>query len=221
MDYTFHWRPVLKALPGLLDAALLTLQVAVEGILIGIVLGLCLSLMRVSGKKLPDLAARSWIEMARNTPVLFQLYAAYFGLGALGINLSSHVAMVGGLAFNNAGYLAETFRGGLKAIPHTQVRAARSLGMSYAQVQAHIVLPQMFRIVYHPLTNQFILSILVSSLGLFIGLRELSGETQFLASKSFRVFEYFIATAAVYYVLTKIVLFASGRIARRLFKYDV
>ena len=55
---------------------------------------------------------------------------AYFGLGNFGIHLDRYVALLAGITFNNAGYLAETFRGALKAIPTTQTRAARSLGMT-------------------------------------------------------------------------------------------
>ncbi len=220
MDYNFHWRPVVKALPSMLEGAALTLQVAVEGIVLGIAAGLLLALARRSGRRPQTAVATGWIELARNTPVLFQLYAVYFGLGALGLHLSSHVAMAGALAFNNGGYLAETFRGGFLAVPANQQKAARSLGMTFMQAQLQVVIPQVLRVVYYPLTNQFILSILVSSLGLFIGLRELAGETQFLASKSFRTFEYFLVASVIYYMLAKLALLASRLAARRLFRSE-
>ncbi|TGV49539.1 ABC transporter permease subunit, partial [Mesorhizobium sp. M2D.F.Ca.ET.160.01.1.1] len=90
---------------------------------------------------------------------------AYFGLGSLGIFLDSFPALLAGMTFNNAGYLAETFRGGLHADPETQIRAARSLGMGPIQAFRLIVLPQLFRVVFHPLTNQMVWSILMTSLG--------------------------------------------------------
>lgn len=218
MDYTFHWRPVWKALPDLLGGAWLTMQVAVLGMALGIVLGMLLALGRMSRSGALRRGAGAWVELARNTPALFQIYAVYFGLGAFGLHLSSYVSMVAALAFNNAGYLAETFRGGFQAVPATQMRAARSLGMSVPQAQLHILIPQVLRIVYHPVTNQFIWSILVSSLGLFIGLKELSGQTQFLASKSFRIFEFFAVTAVVYYAIAKIVLWGARLLSARLFR---
>lgn len=219
MDYTFHWRPVWKALPALIEGAWLTMQVAVLGMVAGIVLGMALALGRMSRSGALRRGATAWIELARNTPALFQIYAVYFGLGALGVHLSSYVSMVAALAFNNAGYLAETFRGGFRAVPATQMRAARSLGMGAAQAQLHILIPQVLRVVYHPITNQFIWSILVSSLGLFIGLKELSGQTQFLASKSFRIFEFFLVTAVVYYAIAKLVLGGARLLAARLFRH--
>ncbi len=88
-----------------------------------------------------------------------------------------------GLSFNNAGYLAENFRGGFQAVPDTQLRAARSLGMSSAQAYIRIIIPQVFRIVYHPLTNQLVWAVLMSSLAMIVGFRELAGETQAQASR--------------------------------------
>ena len=104
---------------------------------------------------------------------------AYFGLGQLGIHLGSFVALLAGITFNNAGYLAETFRGGLRAVPSTQARAARSLGFSAPDAFRLIVLPQMFRVVFYPMTNQAVWAILMTSLGVVVGLNsDLTGVTQ-------------------------------------------
>ena len=156
MDYTFHWRPVFRKLPDLLEAGLLTLEVAVEAMLIGIVLGLALAMIRMSGRRSISWFAVGWIEIARNTPALLQLFFFGFGLGAFGIHLSPFFIVLCGLSFNNAGYLAENFRGGFQAVPDTQVKAARSLGMTYWQAYLRIVIPQVMRIVYHPMTNQMV-----------------------------------------------------------------
>lgn len=219
MDYNFHWRPVWRALPELLQAGWATMQVAVLAMLLGIVLGLALALARMSGGRMLGGAALAWVELARNTPSLFQLYFAAFGLGAFGVHLSPFMAVLCALSFNNAGYLAETFRGGFRAVPPAQFRAARSLGMTAAQTLRYVVVPQVFRVVYHPMTNQLIWSILMSSLGMLVGMRELSGETQFLSSKTFRIFEFFAATAVIYYVIAKLTLGGARLCAWRLFRY--
>lgn len=219
MDYTFHWRPVIRKLPDLLEAALVTLEVAVLSMVIGILIGLVLALIKMSGNRSTVWFAVGWIEIARNTPALLQLFFFGFGLGAFGFHLSPYMIVLCGLSFNNAGYLAENFRGGFNAIPDTQYRAARSLGMSAVQTYIRIIIPQVFRIVYYPMTNQMVWAVLMSSLGMLVGFRELTGETQFLASKTFRIFEYFLFTAAIYYGLVKIILGASRLIAWRLFRY--
>lgn len=219
MDYNFHWRPVMKSLPDLIEAGLVTLQVAALSMIIGIVIGLVLALLRMNGKGPLRWFATGWVELARNTPALFQLFFFGFGLGAFGWHLSPFMIVLAGLSFNNAGYLAENFRGGFQAVPETQMRAARSLGMSAAQAYTRIVIPQVLRIVYHPMTNQMVWAVLMSSLGMLVGFRELSGETQFFASRTFRIFEYFAVTAVLYYIIVKIILGASRLLAARLFKY--
>ena len=219
MDYTFHWRPVFRTLPDLVEAGLLTLQVAVVSMLIGVVLGLALAMIRMSGRWWMTWFATGWVEIARNTPALLQLFFFGFGLGAFGIHLSPFWIVLCALSFNNAGYLAENFRGGFQAVPETQIKAARSLGMTYMQAYGRIVIPQVLRIVYHPMTNQMVWSVLMSSLGMLVGFRELSGETQFLASKTFRIFEFFLVTAVIYYVIVKIILGGSRLLSWRLFRY--
>ena len=142
-----------------------------------------------------------------------------FGLGAFGFHLSPFLIVLCGLSFNNAGYLAEIFRGGFTVIPSTQVKAARSLGLTLGQTYIRIVIPQVLRIVYHPMTNQMVWSVLMSSLAMLVGYRELAGETQFLASKTYRIFEFFLVTAAIYYVIVKLILGASRLVSWRLFRY--
>ena len=218
-DYNFHWRPVMKSLPDLLEASLVTLQVAVLSMVIGIVIGLILSVVRLKSGGPLYWFATSWIELARNTPALFQLFFFGFGLGALGIHLTPFFIVLAGLSFNNAGYLAENFRGGFNAVPDTQMKAARSLGMNSWQTYTRILVPQVLRIVYYPMTNQFVWAVLMSSLGMLVGFRELSGETQFFASKTYRIFEYFAAAAIIYYLMVKLILFISRLLAARLFRY--
>jgi len=220
-DYQFHWNVVFDAMPQLLSGAWTTLHVSVLSMLVGIVIAVFLALGKMSDNKLAYGISNTWIEIARNTPALFQIYMAYFGLGAFGIHLSPYFAVFSALVFINAGYLAETFRGGFNSIPQTQYSASKSLGMTKFKVYRYIILPQMFRRIYHPLTNQFVWSILMSSLGILVGMSELSGETQRLQSLSFRTLEFFIVAAIMYYVITKIILFSSDLIAKKVFKGDI
>lgn len=221
MDYEFHWNIVFQKLPEMLQGAFVTLHVSVLSMLIGIVIAVFLAIVKMNTIKPFNYIATAWIEVARNTPALFQIYMAYFGLGALGIHLSPYVAVLSALIFNNAGYLAETFRGGFQSIPKTQYSASKSLGMTSFQVYRHVILPQMFRRIYHPLTNQFVWAILMSSLGILVGMSELSGETQRLQSLSFRTLEFFVVAAVMYYVITKIVLLTASLLSRRLFRGEI
>ncbi len=221
MEYQYHWNVVLHKMPELLNAAFVTLHVSVLSMFVGIILAVFLALGKMSDSKILNFLSGTWVEIARNTPALFQIYMAYFGLGAFGIHLSPYFAVFSALVFINSGYLAETFRGGFQSIPKTQYSASKSLGMTQIQIYKHIILPQMFRKIYYPMTNQFVWSILMSSLGILVGMNELSGETQRLQSLSFRTLEFFMVAAVMYYIITKFVLISADLISKRMFKGDI
>lgn len=203
MDYQLLWKPVENAIPELVASSLVTLQISVLSMASGTAIGLALAYAKLARGRLPRSLASTWIEIARNTPVLFQIYVCYFGLGAFGVFLGSWMSVFVALSFNTAGYMAETFRGGFNGINPAQYSLAKAIGLTWLQAQVRIVIPQLMRIVFLPMTNQFIWVILMSSLGMLVGLRELTGETQFQYSKTFRAFEFFLATAVIYYLLAK------------------
>lgn len=218
--YTFQWDQALARLPKMLDGAVVTMEVAVLSMLIGIAFAILLTLLRLSGSRPLRAVATSWVEIARNTPALFQIYMAHFGIATFGIHLSPFVSLLIGITFNNAGYLAENFRGALKAIPHTQTRAGRSLGMSQLQAFRYIILPQMLRISFLPMTNQMVWAVLMTSLGVTVGMNtDLYGVTQDLNALTFRTFELFAIAAVIFYVITKIITLGARLIAVRLFRY--
>lgn len=219
-DYTFHWRSAFKALPDMLAGAWVTLETAALSMLLGTLIALLLTVMRQMKNPVPRHFANTWVSIARNTPSLFQIYILYFGLGSFGLHVSSWVALLAGITFNNAGYLAENFRGGLKAVPETQMKAARSLGMSAFQAYRLIIVPQLLRIVFHPLSNQMVWAVLMTSLGVIVGLNnDLTGVTQDFNVKTFRTFEYFAMAAVLYYLIAKTIVLVARLMAWRLFRY--
>ena len=218
LDYTFQWRVVWKHWPELLQAGLLTLEITVLSIVIGLVIASALAVFRDSGNRAIRSVAVSWIALARNTPALLQIYMAYFGLGAFGIHLSPYASVLGAIAFNNAGYLAEIMRGGFNTVPRSQKLAARGLGLSGVQTYLYITLPQVLRAVFLPIVNQIIWAMLGTSLGMIIGLQELSGMTTFLQSQTFRPFEFYFVAACIYLVVAKIATGIAHLVAARAFK---
>jgi polar amino acid transport system permease protein len=187
---------------------------------LGVIIALLLTVMRIGPWRILRLFAETWVSLARNTPALFQVYILYFGLGALGLYVSSWIALLLGITFNNAGYLAENFRGGLRAVPNTQMRAARSLGMTSFQAWRLIVMPQLLRVVFYPMTNQMVWAVLMTSLGVVVGLdNDLTGVTQAWNVRTYRTFEFFAIAAALYYLVAKAVMLVGRLLAWRLFRY--
>lgn len=219
-EYTFQWKQALARLPQMLEGAVVTMEVALLSMGIGILLAVLLTLLRLSGARPLQAIATTWVEIARNTPALFQIYMAHFGIASFGVHLSPFVSLLIGITFNNAGYLAENFRGALKAIPETQTRAARSLGMTPLQAFRHVVLPQMLRISFLPMTNQMVWAVLMTSLGVTVGMNiDLYGVTQDLNALTFRTFELFALAAVIFYLITKLITLAARLCAQRLFRY--
>ncbi|MDH0748295.1 amino acid ABC transporter permease [Pseudomonas sp. GD03842] len=219
-DYTFHWRAAFKALPDMLNGALVTFQTAALSMILGVTIALFLVFMRQGSNPVLRGFAAAWISIARNTPSLFQVYILYFGLGSFGVHVSSWVALLAGITLNNAGYLAENFRGGLKAVPDTQLRAARSLGMNAWQAYRLVVIPQLLRVVFYPLTNQMVWAVLMTSMGVIVGLNnDLTGVTQDYNVKTFRTFEFFAIAAVLYYLIAKLIVAVARLLSWRLFRY--
>ncbi|KGJ20921.1 amino acid ABC transporter permease [Paracoccus sanguinis] len=218
--YTFQWKQALARLPQMLDGAAVTLQIALLSMALGILLAIILTLFRLSGNRVLSGFATAWVEIARNTPALFQIYMAHFGVASFGIHFSPFTSLLIGITFNNAGYLAESFRGALKAIPDTQPRAGRSLGMTPLQSFRYVVMPQMLRIAFLPMTNQMVWAILMTSLGVTVGMNtDLYGVTQDLNALTFRTFELFAIAAVIFYLMTKTVQLGARLLAARMFRY--
>lgn len=219
-EYTFQWGQAMARLPRMLDGAMVTMQIAVLSMLLGIAFAIVLTLLRLSGSRPLMAIATTWVELARNTPALFQIYMAHFGIASFGIYLNPFMSLLVGITFNNAGYLAENFRGALKAIPDTQARAGRSLGMTQLQAFRYIMVPQMLRISFLPMTNQMVWAILMTSLGVTVGMNtDLFGVTQDLNALTFRTFELFAIAAVIFYLITKTITLGGRLIAARLFRY--
>jgi polar amino acid transport system permease protein len=157
--------------PDVMGAARNTLVITLGAFAFGLVLGLVLALMRLSPIRPYRWIAAVYIEVFRGIPALVTLILVGFVLPiTLGYRLPSRTATaIVGLGIVAAAYLAETVRAGIQAVPKGQVEAARSLGMSPTRTTISIVLPQAFRIIIPPLTNELVLLIKDSSLVFVLG----------------------------------------------------
>jgi len=138
----------------------------------GLVLALILALMKRSPLRPYRWAANVYIELFRGLPALVTIILVGFGLPiALGVRVPGGVygKAALGLGLVAAAYMAETIRAGIEAVPRGQMEAARSLGMSQYKAMAFIVLPQAFRIIIPPLTNEVVLLIKDTSLLFALG----------------------------------------------------
>ncbi len=195
------WDLFVKYFPRLMDGAILTIELTIISIILGSFLGLLLGIGKVYGLKPISLICSFFIELIRGTPLLVQLFILYFGLPATGLKLSPWAASIIAFTINSGCYQAEYLRGSLLSIASSQMRAARSLGMTKVQSIIFIMLPQAIRRVIPAWTNEFIYLLKYSSLAYMVGVSELMGTTKVIASRNYRFFDMYIITALIYLVM--------------------
>ncbi|OQA22923.1 MAG: Inner membrane amino-acid ABC transporter permease protein YecS [Actinobacteria bacterium ADurb.Bin346] len=164
---------IKEVLPYLLKGALFTVVFSAASEIIGIVIGLATSVVRVTRIKVLNQLAIVYVDLFRGTPLLMQIIFVYYALPYIGINLPATVAGIAALSINSGAYVTEIFRAGIESIDRGQMEAARSLGMSYIKAMRYIIIPQTIKRVLPPLTNEFVALIKDSSLLSVIAISEL------------------------------------------------
>jgi polar amino acid transport system substrate-binding protein len=172
---------VLRYLPALLRAALITIVLSCLAMALAVMLGVAVASGRVYGGRLARLALTAYVELTRGTPVLLQLFVLYYGLADV-VRLPAFVAALLGLGLNYAAYESEIYRSALEAVPKGQLEAARVLGFSERQVFTLVRGPQALRLALAPMTNDFVALLKDSSLVSVLTVVELTKQTQIFAA---------------------------------------
>ncbi len=219
MNYVFHFQSIWNNTGLFLSGTLVTLQLAVLAMLFGTVLGILGAVARNSHWRIARGFSAAAVEAIRNTPLLVQLYLWYFGLGVFGIDVPPYWSVVIALGVNNGGYLTEIIRAGIEAIKSQQIKAGVSLGMSGFQVFRYIIIMPALGIVFPAVSNQFVISILMSALAMIIGVKDLTYQAVYLQAHTFRSIETYIVVIVLYIILSKAIVLFSEFLDRRLFKY--
>lgn len=190
------------------------------GFVFGLGLGLVLALMKLSSVAVNRWIASIYIEFFRGLPALLVFVAIGFGvpLAFPGTQLNRYVSIMLALGIVGAAYMAETIRAGVQAVPRGQVEAARSLGMSPTRTMVWIVVPQAFKIILPPLTNELISLTKDSSLVLFLGTSVLQQElTQYgrVQLTQARSLTPVLVAGLCYLIITIPLSYVSRRLERR------
>ncbi len=191
-----------KYLPLLLRGAVTTIEISVLAMAVAVVVGLGVVLVRLYAAAPLSWCAKAYVEVIRGTPLLIQLFLIYYGLPEIGIRLNPFVAGITGLGLNYAASEAENYRAGIQSIAHGQTEAALALGMSRWQTLRHVVLPQAFRVVIPPVTNDFIAMFKDSSIVSVITMTELTKVYGMLAMSTYDYIGLGLMTAGIYFALS-------------------
>ncbi|RCJ22952.1 ABC transporter substrate-binding protein [Nostoc minutum NIES-26] len=199
---------ILQSLPTLLQGALVTLQLTILSVVLGLIGGSLIGIVRLSRISPVRWLARAYVDFFRGTPLLVQIFMIYFGLPAIAqqlgftFNFDRLAAAVVALSLNSAAYIAEVIRAGIQSIEPGQAEAAQSLGLSSVQTMRFVIFPQAFRRMIPPLGNEFISLLKDTSLVAVIGFEELFRKGQLIVANNYRAFEIYAAVALVYLCLT-------------------
>ncbi|TBU74040.1 amino acid ABC transporter permease [Phytopseudomonas daroniae] len=139
---SFDWPFVLSTLPAFLKAVGVTLQVGAIAIACSLLVALLNSAILVWRVPFLRRLVGLYVEVARNTPLLIQLFFIYFALPVIGIRLSGFAAAIIAMTFLGGAYLTEVLRAGVEAVPKAQIESGLSIGLSRWQLLRHVILPQ-------------------------------------------------------------------------------
>ncbi|NKZ11016.1 amino acid ABC transporter permease/ATP-binding protein [Mycolicibacterium septicum DSM 44393] len=200
MDKFLHY----LTLPWLLDGMLFTLQLTLYGFGGGIVLGALLATLQLTRSRTLTAIGRTYVIIYRGTPLILQLVFVFTALPHIGITLPPLVAGSVALAMNEAVFISEILRSGIKGVDPGQTLAGRALGLAPRKLMRRVIAPQAFRSMIPALGNEFISTMKNSALASVIAVPELTLRTQQLASATFDYFSIYFATAVMYLVLTAV-----------------
>jgi polar amino acid transport system permease protein len=238
--YTFatapdlDWRAVGQFLffPRILQAILVTLELTVIAMVIGISLGLLLAVMRLSVNPVVSTVSWFYIWFFRGTPVLVQIFfwyniATILPTLRLGIPFTNiqwvgitnnivppFLAAAFGLGFNEAAYMSEVVRAGIISVDHGQTEAAQALGMTRVSVMRRIVLPQAMRVIIPPTGNETISMLKTSSLASIAAVPELFFLQETISNANYDVIELLIVASIWYLVMTSVLTFGQYYLER-------
>ena len=200
--YNFFFVLVPEHFPYLLQGAVVTLQLSILSMTLGIVLGLMIALGRLSNRWWLDWPLRAFVEVWRDVPLIVQLLVIYFTLPQLDIRLPGFWAGILGLSLNMGAYLSEVFRAAILSVDSGQREAGVSIGMSNTMIYIRVILPQALRIAIPTVGGYFISLLKDSSLVSFIAVNELLRHGSILINNTFLSMEVYMMVAIIYFIMS-------------------
>ena len=188
-------------LRNLLMAARWTVTLSLIAFIGGGLVGLLLLVARLSKLRGTERAVGAYVQVFQGTPLLMQLFLAYFGIALFGIKTSPWTAAAVALTLYTSAYLTEIWRGCVAAIPKGQWEAAQSLALNFAEQLRHVVLPQALRIAVPPTVGFLVQVIKGTALASVIGFMELTKVGKTIANATLNPFLVFTCVALMYFLL--------------------
>jgi His/Glu/Gln/Arg/opine family amino acid ABC transporter permease subunit len=206
-----NWELMWESVPDLLDGLVVTVELTLASLVLGMLLALPLTALRTARSPILWAPAYGYITFFRGTPLLVQIFLIYYGTGQFDwikatplwpiLREASWCAIIA-FSLNTAAYTAEILRGAIQAVPRGEIEAAMSLGMSRFLVFRLVALPRAFRLALPAYGNEIILVLKSSSLASTITLLDITGVARTLVAHTYAPYEIFLVAGALYLALT-------------------
>lgn len=213
-DY-FSFELMWSRIPKLLDKIPITLELAGLSFVISIVLGLLIAVIRYKNIKGLTQLAKLFLSIIRGTPMLIQLYVAYYGIPAIlkGINaifnagidtniIPKIVYAFLALGIYQSAFTSETFRAALLSVDKGEIEAAHAMGMTYPQILRRVIIPEALENAMPGIANSLIGLVKGTSLASTCGIIEITYQNSILAGRDYRYLEGYVALAIIYWIIT-------------------
>lgn len=206
-----NYQVIIDSIPLLASGALLTIQLTVLSVLIGLGMAVPMSLALISRRRYLRLPVKAFVFYFRGTPLLVQMFLIYYGSGQfrhilsdIGLWMFFRDAMfcaVLSLALNHAAYAAEILRGGIMGVSHGEIEAAKACGMSRSLRLRRIILPKAFRLAWPAYVNEVVFMLQATSLVSTVTIMDLTGQARMIAGRTYAIYEMYLVAAGIYLVM--------------------
>jgi polar amino acid transport system permease protein len=186
---------------NLLLAARWTVLLSLIAFIGGGLVGMALLIVRIAKVKGAERVIRAYVQVFQGTPLLMQLFLAYFGLGILGINVSPWVAASLALTLYTSAYLTEIWRGCVNSVHKGQWEASSALALNLREQLRYVIGPQALRVAVPPTVGFLVQVIKGTALASVIGFMELTKVGTMITNATFRPFTVYACLALMYFIL--------------------
>lgn len=211
----FEIDAVWSAMPRLMNAVGVNFRIAMISILLALLGGTLLTILRSFKIRIVNAGIGVFMSFIRGTPLLIQIFLAYYGLPALGVQLSPQVAGIIALSLNSAFFVSEILRGSLPSIEDGQIEAATALGLRPPAIWGKVVLPQLFRKTLPMLINEATVVLKGTALLAVITVVETLRVAQQIGASTFRPFEPIVGAAILFLAMNLLLVTIGWALERR------
>ena len=218
MGKLFDFSLVFSSIPELLQKLPITLGLASLSMVLALILGLLMAIIKMKKIKVLTQITNVLISLLRGTPIIVELYVAFFGIPMFfqainqrfGTNMvvadiPGFVYAMVALGLNQSGFMAEIIRSALQSVNSGQIEAAHAIGMTSSQTLRRIILPEAFEVALPTIGNSIISIIKGTSLAFTCAVIEITAQGKIIGGRTYRYFEVYVSLAIIYWVITIII----------------